>query len=50
VVDCLQAVSDRLGPILVWSLVSATVSVVLKSMEDSDNPIAGILGSLFAVG
>ncbi|WP_418282129.1 DUF6159 family protein [Halorubrum sp. DTA98] len=50
VIDCLKAVSDRVGPILVWSFVSATVSVVLKAIEDSDNPIAGILSSLFAVG
>ncbi|WP_459882814.1 DUF6159 family protein [Halorubrum gandharaense] len=44
------AVADRLGPILVWSVISATVSVILKSMENSDNPIAAILRSLFAVG
>ncbi|MWV64683.1 hypothetical protein GRS48_07595 [Halorubrum sp. JWXQ-INN 858] len=50
VMDCLKAVSDRLGPIVVWSVISATVSVVLKAMEDSDNPIAGIMRSLFAVG
>ena len=46
----LKAVRGRLGPIVVWSLISATVSVVLKAMEDSDNPIAGLLRSIFAVG
>ena len=50
VIASLKAVRSRLGPIVVWSLISATVSVVLKTMEDSDNPIAGILRSLFAVG
>lgn len=46
----LAAVSSRLGPIVAWSLISATVSVVLKSLEDSDNPIAGILAALFSIG
>ncbi|WP_200840323.1 DUF6159 family protein [Natrialba sp. INN-245] len=50
VVDCLKGVSDRIGPIVVWSLISATVSVILKSLEESDNPVASILASLFAVG
>ena len=45
-----SAVSSRLGPIVAWSLISATVSVVLKSLEDSDNPIAGILATLFSIG
>ena len=46
----LSAVSSRLGPIVAWSLISATASVVLKSLEDSDNPIAGILATLFSIG
>ncbi|MBP1921961.1 hypothetical protein J2751_000966 [Halorubrum alkaliphilum] len=50
VIASLKTVRSRLGPIVVWSLISATISVVLKTMEDSDNPIAGILRSLFAVG
>ena len=50
VIDSLQAVSDRLGPIVVWSIVSATVSVVLKAVEDSENPLAGVLSAIFAVG
>lgn len=48
--ESLSAVSGRLGPIVAWSLISATVSVLLKTLEDSDNPIAGLLGVLFAVG
>ncbi|NGM69506.1 hypothetical protein G6M89_10900 [Natronolimnobius sp. AArcel1] len=48
--DCLSAVSDRTGPILVWSVIAATVSVILKSLEGSDNPVASLLGALFAVG
>jgi len=50
VFDCVQAVSNRIGPILVWSVISATVSIVLKSIEDSDTPLAGIATSLFAIG
>jgi len=50
VVDSMKAVSDRLGPIVVWSIISATVSVVLKSIEDSDSGVARVLGSLFALG
>lgn len=48
--ESLSAVSGRLGPIAAWSLISATVSVLLKALEDSDNPIAGLLGVLFSVG
>ena len=50
VIGSITAVRSRLGPIVIWSLISATISVVLKTMEDSDNPVAGILQSLFAVG
>jgi len=46
----LAAVGSRLGPIVAWSLLSATVSVLLKMLEDSDNPIAGVLGMLFSIG
>lgn len=48
--ESLTAVAGRLGPIVAWSLISATVSVVLRSLEDADNPIARLLGALFAVG
>lgn len=48
--ESLAAVGGRLGPIVAWSLISATVSVLLKVLEDSDNPVAGLLGALFAVG
>lgn len=46
----MRAVSDSLGPIVVWSLISATVSVVFRILENSDNPLATVLRSLFAVG
>lgn len=49
VLDCLKAVGDRVGPILVWSLISATVSVVLRSIEDSNGVLASIATSFFAV-
>lgn len=48
--DSLRAVSDRLGPIAAWAVVAATVSVVLKSLEEADNPIASVLVSLFSIG
>lgn len=48
--DSMRAISGRLGPIVVWSLLSATVSVLLRALEESDNPVASILRSLFAVG
>ncbi|MFC6757754.1 DUF6159 family protein [Halomicroarcula sp. GCM10025894] len=48
--DSMLAINGRLGPIVVWSLISATVSIVFRMLENSDNPIAGILRSLFAVG
>ncbi len=50
VMDSLRAVSDRLGPIVVWSAISATVSVILRSLEDSDSGVARVVGSLFALG
>lgn len=46
----MRAINDRLGPIAVWAIISATVSVVLRALEDSDNPLASILGALFALG
>ncbi|MFP9191548.1 DUF6159 family protein [Natronosalvus vescus] len=47
---CMGAINDRLGPIIVWSAIAATVSIILKSLEEADNPIASLLGTLFAVG
>ena len=46
----LSAVWGHVGQIVVWSLVSATVSVLIKALEDSDSPVADLLASLFAVG
>ncbi|MFP8888304.1 DUF6159 family protein [Natrialbaceae archaeon A-CW2] len=48
--DSMKAINGRLGPIVVWSAIAATVSIIIKSLEESDNPIASILGTLFAVG
>lgn len=50
VVESLSAVGGRLGPIAVWSAISATVSVIIRSLEESDNPIAGGVGILFSAG
>ena len=46
----MRAINGRLGPIAVWAVISATVSVLLRTLEDADNPVASILRSLFALG
>jgi hypothetical protein len=46
----MTAINGRLGPIVVWSLISATVSILFRMLENSDNPLAAILRSLFALG
>ncbi|MEF8779806.1 MAG: DUF6159 family protein [Haloferacaceae archaeon] len=48
--DSMRAVRGSLGPIVVWSLLSATVSLLLRALEESDNPVASILRTVFAVG
>jgi len=48
--DSMSAINGRLGPIAVWSVISATVSIVIRSLENSDNMLASILATLFAVG
>ncbi len=48
--ESMLAINDRLGPIVVWSVIAATVSIVFRILENSDNPIASILRSLFALG
>lgn len=48
--ECMRAAWRRKGPILVWSAVAATVSVILKKIQESNNVLARILSSLFAVG
>ncbi len=46
----MSAINDQLGPIVVWSLISATVSIIFRMLENSDNPVATIMRSLFALG
>lgn len=48
--ESMRAINGRLGPVVVWSVISATVSIVFRTLENSDNPIASIMRSLFAVG
>ncbi len=48
--DSMRAINDSLGPIVVWSLISATVSILFRILENSDNPLASILRALFALG
>ena len=48
--ESLRAAWRRKGPILVWSAVAATVSVLLKKLQESNSAVARVLSSLFAVG
>lgn len=48
--DSMRAITDRLGPIVVWSVIAATVSILFRILEDADSPLASILRSLFALG
>jgi hypothetical protein len=48
--DSMRVINNRFGTIIVWSLISATVSIVFRILENSDNPVATIMRSLFTVG
>ena len=48
--ESMRAAWRRKGPILVWSAAAATVSLILKKLEESNNPLASVLSSLFALG
>ena len=48
--EALAAAWQRKGPILVWSAIAATVSVILKKLEESNSAVVGILSALFALG
>ncbi len=48
--ESMRAAWRRKGPILVWSAAAATVSLLLKKLEETNNPIAGVLSTLFAIG
>ncbi|MFP8954001.1 DUF6159 family protein [Natrialbaceae archaeon A-arb3/5] len=50
ILECLRAVSGRAKLIAVWAVIAATVSIILKNLESSDNPIASLLASLFSIG
>ncbi len=50
VIESVQAVRGKAVPIGIWAAIAATVSVLLKALEDSDNPIASVLSRLFSVG
>lgn len=38
------------GPILIWSLISATVGILLNVLENSNSPVGRIMSTLFSVG
>ena len=48
--ESMQAAWRRKTPILVWSAIAATVSVILKKANESNNTLARIATSMFAVG
>ncbi len=48
--ESMRAIHGSLGPIAVWSVIAATVSIVFRILENSDNPLASIFRALFAVG
>lgn len=48
--ESIRAAWRRKGPILVWSAIAATVSVILKKLQESDSTFARLLASIFAVG
>ena len=48
--ECMRAAWRRKGAIFVWSAIAATVSLVLKKLEETDSPVAGVLASLFSLG
>ncbi len=48
--ESMRAAWQRKGAILVWSAIAATVSVILKKLQESNNLVATIVSSLFAVG
>ncbi|WP_135827418.1 DUF6159 family protein [Halorussus halobius] len=47
--DGLRAASRNVGPLLIWSVVSATVGVLLRVLQDNDTPVARILAAMFSV-
>ncbi len=47
--DGLRAAWRNKGPLLVWSAIAATVGVILRASESSDNPVARVAASLFSV-
>lgn len=46
--ECVMAVRDQLWPILVWSVIAGTVSLLLRMAEDRNNLLAAILQAVFA--
>lgn len=48
--ESMRAAWRRKGPILVWSVIAATVSLILKKAQESNNLISRLLASFFALG
>jgi hypothetical protein len=48
--ECFAAANQRLGPIVIWSVIAATVSIILNSLEDSDSIVVRIITAFFAAG
>ena len=45
----LDAAWDVKRPLLIWSLISATIGIVINSLENSDSRAARVFGTLFGV-
>ena len=45
----LAAAWERKGPLLVWSVIAATVGIIINAIENSDSRIGRILGVVFGV-
>jgi hypothetical protein len=45
----MAAAWERKGPLFVWSLIAATVGIVINAIENSDSRIGRILGVVFGV-
>jgi hypothetical protein len=47
--DGIAAAWERKTPILVWSLISATVGIIINAVESSDSRVARIFGAVFGL-
>jgi hypothetical protein len=46
----LRAAWRMKGPIAIWSLIAATVSLIIRRLEQSNSPLSGIVAAIFSLG